>query len=70
MAGQSVPSADSITTDYVINNLNILDVQYTRRKTWGSGPDLEQVPMKLNIKGPISLRKGVGSGESYKVTTS
>ncbi len=78
MATQTKETAPSISSDYIIKTLDNLSQQYDRADVDSATPTLTpthvsedtvkpgiQVPVILNIKGPLSLR---GKQEPYKVT--
>ena len=68
MATQTKETSPSISSDYIIKTLDNLSQQYDRASaTIEAGVDKPgiQVPVILNIKGPLSLR---GKQEPYKVT--
>ena len=78
MAAQTTPTEPSISSDYIIKTLDILSEQYDRADVDSATPTLTpthvpsdtvkpgiQVPVILNIKGPLSLR---GKQDPYKVT--
>jgi hypothetical protein len=71
MAAQTSPTQPSISSDYIIKTMDNLSQQYDRASVTieaGRAVDIDvgiQVPVILNIKGPLSLR---GKQEPYKVT--
>tara|TARA_R100000008_G_scaffold67097_1_gene44165 strand:+ start:351 stop:575 length:225 start_codon:yes stop_codon:yes gene_type:complete len=72
MATQTSPTTPSISSDYIIKTLDNLSQQYDRADESAlsdiTGDTVKpgiQVPVILNIKGPLSLR---GKQEPYKVT--